>query len=47
VTIQEMIVKEPPERCRKIIEDVKTKVNLSSWDKSKSNLFTGWMASGI
>ena len=47
VRIKEMSASEPLLRCRNSRDDVKTGVLAEFQDKSRSNLFTVWTASGI
>ena len=47
VWIREPSASEPPKRCRNVKDDVKTGVLSMFQDKSRGNLFTVWVASGI
>jgi hypothetical protein len=47
VWIRESSVSEPLTRCRNVIDGVKTGVLSMFQDKSRGNLFTAWVASGI
>ncbi len=38
---------EPLLKCRKRRDDIKTRGESLTWDKSIGNLFTGWMVSGM
>ena len=38
---------EPLFKCRKCLDDIKTRAVMLPWDKSIGNLFTGWAVSGI
>jgi hypothetical protein len=40
-------VSEPLMRCRNVMDNVKTRVLTESQDKSRANLLTTWVASGI
>ena len=40
-------VSKPLMRCRNVLDDVKTGVPTMSQDKSRGNLSTAWVASGI
>jgi len=47
VWIKETNTSEPPYKCRKCTDDVKTGEVMLPWDKSGGNLFTDQAASGI
>jgi hypothetical protein len=47
VWIRESSANEPLTRCRNVIDGVKTGVLSMFQDKSRGNLFTAWVASGI
>jgi hypothetical protein len=47
VWIRESSVSEPLRRCRNVKDGVKTGVLSMFQDKSRGNLFTAWVASGI
>jgi hypothetical protein len=38
---------ESPMKCRKRRDDIKTRGESLTWDKSIGDLFTGWMVSGM
>ena len=45
--VREPSVSEPLMRCRNVMDDVRTGVLTMSQDKSRGNLLTAWVASGI
>jgi hypothetical protein len=47
VSIKEMNESEPPMKCRKRRDDVKTRGESLTWDKHEGNLFTAHAASGM
>ena len=47
VRVREPSVSKPLMRCRNVMDDVKTGVPTMSQDKSRGNLVTAWVASGI
>ncbi len=47
VRIRKTNESEPSMKCRKRRDDIKTRGESLTWDKSIGNLFTGWVVSGI
>jgi hypothetical protein len=47
VRIRKTNASEPLMKCRKRRDDIKTRGESLTWDKSIGNLFTGWVVSGI
>jgi len=47
VRIRKTNESEPLKTCRKRRDDIKTRGESLTWEKSIGNLFTGWVVSGI